>query len=72
MRRGITHYEHGGTAACTARIRAPWLAGDTRLVDCKSCERTGHYQRAVPAALPGYAHPADVAVLTEWAGRLAG
>ncbi len=45
------HYEHDGQAVCVARVKAPWLTGDTGLVDCKSCERTHHYQRAVPAAL---------------------
>lgn len=71
-----THYEHGGQAACVARIKAPWLTEDARIADCKNCVKTEAYQRSVPAVLPplnalyeGPAHPADVPMLLAWLER---
>ena len=76
----ITHFERDGQAACTYRIRPPWLTEDTARVDCKSCERTDVYARSVPMALRlppvpdehAVADPRDADLLNEWAARLAG
>lgn len=77
-----THYRRGSTAACTARIRPPWLTAETSDVDCGNCSRTRAYRAMAnlpPVSLPlppvrddAVAHPADVPLLTEWAKRLAG
>lgn len=73
-----THYRRGSTAACTARIRPPWLTAETADVDCKNCERTHAYRTMapVPAILPPVptetrAAAADVPLLREWLERLA-
>ena len=77
-----THYRRGSTAACTARVRPPWLTGETADVDCGNCERTHAYRNMAglpPVSLPvpaigdlpadAAAHPADVPMLTEWLKR---
>jgi hypothetical protein len=70
-----THYRHGETAACTARIPRS-LAQETADVDCGNCVRTSSYQNAWEnaAVLPpprddAVADPADRAVIAEWLGR---
>ena len=79
-----THYRRGSTAACTARIRPPWLTAEISDVDRGNCERTHSYRTMAGLApvsppLPaigdlydGPAHPADVPLILEWAERLAG
>jgi len=79
-----THYRRGSTAACTARIRPPWLTAETADVDCRNCERTHAYKimaglAPVRAPLPpvdalydGPADPADAELIAEWIERLAG
>ena len=69
-----THYRHGDTSACTARIKPPSLTRVPGLVDCGNCERTHAYQQAVrlpPVPTETRAAAADVPVLTEWLERLA-
>lgn len=72
----ITHYRRGSTTACTARIRPPWLTGETTGVDCGNCIRTDAYKNSIPAAVslppvPTETRPAaaDVPVLRAWLER---
>ncbi len=77
-----THYRRGSTAACTARIRPPWLTAETAEVDCGNCEQTRAYRTMAglppvslslpPVRADAVAHPADVPLLLEWIQRLAG
>ncbi len=79
-----THYRRGSTAACTARVRPPWLTAEAEDVDCRNCERTHAYRAMAgltPVSLPlppvdslwdGPAHPADAELIAEWIERLAG
>jgi hypothetical protein len=76
-----THYRHRDTAACTARIRPPWLTAEPGGVDCGNCVRTDAYKIMAglpPVSLPaigdlyeGPVHPADVPVLRAWLEPLA-
>jgi len=75
-----THYRRGSTAACTARIRPPWLTAETADVDCGNCEPTRAYrnmahQQAVPVLPPvptqTRAADTDVPLILEWLERLA-
>jgi hypothetical protein len=75
MRKSTTHYQHDGSAACTARIRPPWLTADADEVSCGNCQRTDAWKHGTPAAavLPpprddAVASPADRRVLLEWMG----
>ena len=76
-----THYRRGSTAACTARIRPPFLTSEAEDVDCGNCTRTDAYKAMAglaPVSLPlpaigdlydGPAHPADVPMLRAWLER---
>jgi hypothetical protein len=61
----ITHLHRGSTAACTARVRGPWLTRDAELVDCGNCRRTRAWRDGVAGAAP-----ADRAVLLDLVRRL--
>lgn len=74
-----THFRRGSTAACTARIRPPWLTAETADVDCGNCTRTDAYKTMANlprASLPlppvcdgAVAAAADVPMLLEWLER---
>ena len=67
-----THYRHGDTSACTARIKPPSLTR-VRLVDCGTASGPTHTGTPCAAARADrdQAAAADVPVLTEWLERLA-
>ena len=67
-----THYRRGSTAACTARIRPPWLTAEMADVDCGNCTRTDAYRTMAhlpPVPADAVADAADVPMLLEWMER---